>query len=1110
MLQQPRLVDHFPAHTTPTMSADCEAAPPHQLASPMPTATPMTASTEPQERHGSSGISYEGRVSVIPPLAGYEATMRAAMELDRAHARDMDRAHARDMDRAHARDMDRAHARDLDRAHARDLDRAHARDLDRAHARDLDRAHARDLDRAHARDQHIPMDTAHAHTDRHFGTMQQDFRRLYEQRVLLHEANHMYAHREQQMQAYPQPQEACTLKEEPMNTSSEQENESIDTQVTANSPQFTPSQQSPRDNTYTPGHQSPTAGQSQEVAIKEEPKPMEEQDLEGREREDDHPSHNESDTVLRFARPDQNDPTRSPIEKAGESPDLPTDSARTQSSEDQNQSFRAYDQSFGNSESLERMSPYDESYQGNDEHMPSSVEPDGDDTTDSCMMPADGDMDHLSRLQHAMKLSGVMSSADGETGDKPQVFQCHICSYSGTSRFHFNAHLNTHYDHKCAKCEFTAHTEPKLREHMQEEHGMSLDSNEDLESIRVPRVNAQGKVKTFKCKQCEYVAITKGDFWEHARSHIKSEKLLTCPKCPFVTEYKHHLEYHLRNHFGSKPFKCNKCNYSCVNKSMLNSHMKSHSNIYQYRCADCTYATKYCHSLKLHLRKYGHNPAMVLNPDGTPNPIPIIDVYGTRRGPKLKKDDKGMPILPPHYQIQAQILKAQMHASGKIPAPPTSPHEGPQTPQARQQATLTPASRPAGPPHSPFYTYPSIMDNFQSSSPILSRALEKSPDDPPRAVEGREQLRELLLERERAAHVNTLSPKDVLRCSLCEFMTERRELLSQHMMTHVTTEHREDANEPPGSPQAIERSVTPEHRPGSPIRPPIFPHQPPPLTNSETGPLYSPLAAAHNLKEYLARMNPFIYQHMVGGQLHPAFGLQHHLQRFAHPALHGPRPILPEEERHQSPPQSSIRHALSPTSDGVLDLSKEQTPLQQLGLVTEHTPPQQIRDTSKEPPPLLQRNDSRASLSPNHSSPQSSSPPRSETSTPPSKNRRKGRAFKLERIALRLSESAEGESSGHDEDTKRDDDDGRNKPSSESRMPPLMPLVQPDTPQDALRAWHSAHQCQFCDMAFKDLAMYTMHMGYHGYRNPFTCNMCGHQAKDKVDFFLHIARSSHS
>ena len=95
--------------------------------------------------------------------------------------------------------------------------------------------------------------------------------------------------------------------------------------------------------------------------------------------------------------------------------------------------------------------------------------------------------------------------------------------------------------------------------------------------------------------QCEFVAVTKEDFWRHSKMHIKPEKMLNCPKCPFVTEYKHHLEYHLRNHFGSKPFKCPNCSYTCVNKSMLNSHMKSHTNIYQYRCADCNYATKYCH-----------------------------------------------------------------------------------------------------------------------------------------------------------------------------------------------------------------------------------------------------------------------------------------------------------------------------------------------------------------------------------------------------------------------------------------------------------------------------------------------------------------------------------
>ncbi|XP_057663037.1 protein hunchback [Diorhabda carinulata] len=176
----------------------------------------------------------------------------------------------------------------------------------------------------------------------------------------------------------------------------------------------------------------------------------------------------------------------------------------------------------------------------------------------------------------------------------------------------------------------------------------SDESNESYEqAIRKPKVNSNGKIKTFKCKQCKFVAYTKEQFWEHTRVHMKPDKILKCPICPFVTEYKHHLEYHVHNHKGAKPFKCSQCSYACVNKSMLNSHLKSHSNIYQYSCADCNYSTKYCHSLKLHLRKYVHQPAVVLNPDGTPNPLPIIDVYGTRRGPKIKPTTSKQPEVSP-------------------------------------------------------------------------------------------------------------------------------------------------------------------------------------------------------------------------------------------------------------------------------------------------------------------------------------------------------------------------------------------------------------------------------------------------------------------------------
>lgn len=115
------------------------------------------------------------------------------------------------------------------------------------------------------------------------------------------------------------------------------------------------------------------------------------------------------------------------------------------------------------------------------------------------------------------------------------------------------------------------------------------------------------KTKLLACKWCAHKTAKKDEHWEHIRTHLDSKKMLTCKSCPFVTEYKHHLEYHHRNHAGVKPYKCDKCDYQCVNMSMLKSHMKSHSPDCPYRCLTCGYTTKYAHSLKMHQKKYHQN-----------------------------------------------------------------------------------------------------------------------------------------------------------------------------------------------------------------------------------------------------------------------------------------------------------------------------------------------------------------------------------------------------------------------------------------------------------------------------------------------------------------------
>uniref|UniRef100_A0A1I8JMR1 C2H2-type domain-containing protein n=1 Tax=Macrostomum lignano TaxID=282301 RepID=A0A1I8JMR1_9PLAT len=112
------------------------------------------------------------------------------------------------------------------------------------------------------------------------------------------------------------------------------------------------------------------------------------------------------------------------------------------------------------------------------------------------------------------------------------------------SRETFRQHMGTHYDQQCPQCDYKCRTSGRLRRHVRDFHSV-----------------------------CDFTAEDKTAFWEHARSHIKADRMLQCPTPP---------EYHIRNHFGSKPYKCGKCNYQCVNRSMLNSHLKSHTNVYQH------------------------------------------------------------------------------------------------------------------------------------------------------------------------------------------------------------------------------------------------------------------------------------------------------------------------------------------------------------------------------------------------------------------------------------------------------------------------------------------------------------------------------------------------
>ncbi|XP_042540856.1 DNA-binding protein Ikaros isoform X6 [Dipodomys spectabilis] len=69
--------------------------------------------------------------------------------------------------------------------------------------------------------------------------------------------------------------------------------------------------------------------------------------------------------------------------------------------------------------------------------------------------------------------------------------------------------------------------------------------------------------------------------------------------------------------------------------------------------------------------------------------------------------------------------------------------------------------------------------------------------------------------------------------------------------------------------------------------------------------------------------------------------------------------------------------------------------------------------------------------------------------------------------------------------------------------------------QDALRVVSMSgeqmkvYKCEHCRVLFLDHVMYTIHMGCHGFRDPFECNMCGYHSQDRYEFSSHITRGEH-
>ncbi|KAM8867676.1 zinc finger protein Eos-like isoform 1-T2 [Synchiropus picturatus] len=113
--------------------------------------------------------------------------------------------------------------------------------------------------------------------------------------------------------------------------------------------------------------------------------------------------------------------------------------------------------------------------------------------------------------------------------------------------------------------------------------------------------------------------------------------------------------------------------------------------------------------------------------------------------------------------------------------------------------------------------------------------------------------------------------------------------------------------------------------------------------------------------------------------------------------------------------------------------------------------------------------------------------------------------------------SRDRHSPGHAKEREAEREDGGHvqAPQPAFALTPTSPSAPSSTSREALRVVDGegrvvrSFRCDHCRVLFLDHVMFTIHMGCHGFRQPFECNICGHRSQDRYEFSSHIVRGEH-
>ena len=712
---------------------------------------------------------------------------------------------------------------------------------------------------------------------------------------------------------------------------------------------------------------------------------------------------------------------------------------------------------------------------------------------------------------------------------------------------------------------------------------------------------------------------------------------------------------------------------------MLNSHMKSHTNVYQYRCADCTYATKYCHSLKLHLRKYNHKPATVLNSDGSlpidgSGDFELVSKRGPPRGPRGPRKERDMhdvhmsPIaggLNPNMLLHQAAAANGLHShgfnaaslaaasafwpllgqfpNGLQPPPPLVPVSGlgmfpgpglhpPTTPTQEARASPHRDSHRPSPQSQP---HPQLQQQHQQQHQQHQAQQQPSPYNKcslcEYSADSMTELNQHMLKVHAAENNDLFSMFGISPEALQEHASKSRSAAlanhfahmlpvtpkSKHMLSlaQIKSEPGVEITKSPCSPKIPSTQSTPRswptpasHSPPSEIKSAYTPttpyldkESPLGMNMRANGPGAAPLSSTKKaIAEDLAasieaevRQNgeiPLDLTKPKGCNGENEFGLQNFMctENSAKRKLdYGPpspssqdqvasTSPLPLRKRSRKGPAFKLdticmklqeRCTTSPTQgsgyesneDYMSDYASSEkgedangAPARaSSGNPAEESGEPAAKDAGRDVSSNAHDEDNQSNIDymeihdnlrqlnqdsqqaaeqefPYEVAPQEEASQKQDTgkdekrkgddATPnksegqtteqtatPSINRRKLFVVRRTEVNQEKTSSSEEQVGDHTSDHNSMDDYSDDEAERMSEAD-----YTHKGQHDLDEVSQPSYECKYCQISFRDCVMYTMHIGYHGYQDPFKCNMCGHQSSNRVEFFLHIAREAHS